>query len=114
VVPVSVAISADVGQVVETAAAVEVGVAALLEGVDVPAAVLGELVEGAVVLDAPHAARSSTLKKPIPAAPGWRRWESGKTRHAPLSEELIRMIGPTCAPTVPYFASRGCPVGPAP
>lgn len=73
--PVSVAISAGVGQAVRTVLAAGVGVAALPEGVDVPAAVLGELVEGAEVLDAPHPARSSTLKRPITPAPGWRRVE---------------------------------------
>jgi hypothetical protein len=113
VVPVSVAISADVGQVVETAA--EVGVAALLEGLDVPAAVLGELVEGAVVLDAPHAARSSTLKRPIPAAPGWRRVGEWKDTTCPP----VRRVDPDDRPDLrvdgPVLRQPGlCPVGPAP
>ena len=114
-VPVSVAISADVGQVVETAAAAEVGVAALLEGLDVPAAVLGELVEGAVVLDAPHAARSSTLKRPIPAAPGWRRVGEWKDTTCPP----VRRVDPDDRPDLrvdgPVLRQPGlCPVGPAP
>lgn len=114
-VPVSVAISADVGQVVEPAAAAEVGVAALLEGVDVPAAVLGELVEGAEVLDAPHPARSSTLKRPIPAAPGWRRVGEWKDTTCPP----VRRVDPDDRPDLhvdgPVLHQQGlCPVGPAP
>jgi hypothetical protein len=65
-----VAISADEGQAVRTVTA-GVGVAAPLEGVDAPPAALDELVEGAVVLDAPHPARRSTLSSAVAPAPGW-------------------------------------------
>jgi len=85
VVPVNVAISAGVGQVVGTVPAAGVGVAVPLEGVDVPAAVLGELVEGAEVLDAPHPARSSTPKRPITPVPGRRRVGGWKDTMCPLS-----------------------------